>query len=74
MCHSTTTLKRCTCATNAQELPHYRVLPLGGFETLREVEPLLDNPIRNPRQVLLLAMVSHKSGFGTIGLQYRLTL
>ena len=26
MCHSTTTLKRCTCATNAQELPHYWVL------------------------------------------------
>ena len=26
MCHSTTTLKLCTCATNAQELPHYWVL------------------------------------------------
>ena len=26
MCHSTTTLKLCTCATNAQDLPHYWVL------------------------------------------------
>ena len=40
MCHSTTTLKRYTCATNTQELPHYRVLPLGGFGTLREVGTL----------------------------------
>jgi|GEM_PF-2389220 len=26
MCHSTTTLKLCTCATNAQDLQHYWVL------------------------------------------------
>lgn len=26
MCHSTITLKLCTCATNAQDLPHYWVL------------------------------------------------